>query len=221
MPTHAPTNQIRAEFDAIARLMPQHGPLGPYESWLLDRLPARRDAALEIGCGVGNLTRLLARTFAQTVAIDLAPGMIEEARRRTSAAERVDYVCADMFEWLADKDTAYDCIVSVGTLHHVDLPSALSAMRRALRPGGRLLIVDLCSRTGWRRLLDPIAWVAGGLRNVSRGAFSWRLRTAYRRHGANETYLTRSEVATIARAQLPGAEVRERLLWRYTLVWER
>lgn len=60
----------------------------------------------------------------------------------------------------------------------------------------------------------------GALRTASRGSFSWRLRHAYRCHGENETYLTPAEVARVAAAELPGAEVRERLLWRYTLLWD-
>ena len=94
-------------------------------------------------------------------AIDFAGGMIAEAKRRTGDNAAIEYACADMFDWLARFPEAYDCILTVGTLHHVDLTSALRAISRALKPGGRLLVLDLVRRPGWRYvLINSIVWDA-------------------------------------------------------------
>src|SRR5438067_12390371 len=142
MPTIASPAEIRDDFDAMAPLMPER--LGPHEAWLLSRLPRGRGSALEIGCGAGTVARRLAQSFDRVAAIDFSPAMIEEAKRRTSSP--IDFVCADLFDWLGDHRHAYDCIVTVSTLHHVDLAAALRAMALSLKPGGRLLILDVMSR---------------------------------------------------------------------------
>ena len=222
MPTTASALQIQSDFDAIARLVPDGDRLGPDEDWLLRNLPRGRGTVLEIGCGVGHLARQLTTAFDRVVAIDFAVGMIAEAKRRTGDNAPIEYVCADMFDWLARFPDAYDCIVTVGTLHHVDLTSALRATSRALKPGGRLLVLDLVRRPGWRHVLINIAaFIVARIREalIFRGMAPWKLRRAFWQHGRNETYLTLEEVEHIARDALPGSQVRGHLLWRYSIIW--
>ncbi|HKS21926.1 MAG TPA: class I SAM-dependent methyltransferase [Thermoanaerobaculia bacterium] len=207
MPTTASPAEIRAEFDAMAPLMPDR--LGPAEEWLLAQLPRGR-TVLDIGCGIGTIARRLASSFAHVVAVDFSPAMIAEAQRRSSS---IEFVCADLFDWLREHRDAYDCIVSVSTLHHVDLGDALRAMALSLKPGGRLLVLDVLHRTN--PIVNAAALVAG-FRFTG-----WKLRRAFWRHGRNERYLTLGEAAHTASAALPGARVREHLLWRYSIVWDR
>jgi SAM-dependent methyltransferase len=215
MPTTAAPHQIREDFDAIAAVTPRTEHLGPYEEWLLANLPPARGTVLEVGCGVGNLARRLADEFEHVVAIDFSAGMISEARRR-AASGKVEYVCVDLFEWLKEHPSAYDCIVSVGTLHHVDLGRALEQMALALAPGGRLIVLDLLARKGL--LINAVAWVVARLRDVLLRRVSWKLRREFWRHGRNERYLTLEEVR---QAALPGSRVREHLLFRYSIVWDK
>lgn len=207
MPTTASPAEIRGDFDAMAPLMPER--LGPHEAWLLAQLPRGGGTALEIGCGAGSLARRLAASFENVVAIDFSPAMIEEARRRTPSP--VELVCADMFDWLCDHRDAYDCIVTVATLHHVDLGDALRAMARSLKPGGRLLVLDVMHRRN--PIINAVAFVLGFRLTP------WKLRRAFWRHGRNETYLTIESARRIARQVLPGADVRAHLLFRYSIVW--
>ena len=194
-------------------------------TWFVKNLPSRREALLDVGCGVGDLTRTLEPLFGRADGIDLSAGMIEEARRRTKPGLQIGFARADLFEWLAAHRESYDCIVSVNTLHHVDFADAVRAMSQALRTGGRLLIVDLYGRSGIRHLpVNLAAYAIVGMREaiaLLRGRSSWRLRLAYRRHGRSETYLTVNEVERIASEILPGARVTATLLWRYRLVWEK
>src|ERR1041385_8678426 len=208
MPTTATPAEIRDDFDAMAPLMPDR--LGPHEAWLLAQLPRGRGAALDIGCGAGTVTRRLAQSFDDVTAIDVSPAMIAEAKRR---APSIAFACADLFDWLRDHANAYDCIVTISTLHHVDLADALPAIARSLRPGGRLLALDVMPRRNL--LLDAVA-CALGFRFTS-----WKLRTAFRRHGRNETYLTIDEARCVARRELPGAKVDAHLMWRYSVVWDK
>src|SRR5262245_46536317 len=54
--------------------------------WQLGRFPERRyERALDLGCGTGPYLRLLARFAREVVGVDVAPAMIEEARRNLSS----------------------------------------------------------------------------------------------------------------------------------------
>lgn len=209
MPTTASPAQIRDDFDAMAPLMPER--LGPHEAWLLRQLPARRERALELGCGAGTMARRMAESFAHVDAIDFSPAMIAEANRR--APSSVHFACADLFDWLHDHPDTYDCIVTISTLHHVDLGAALRAMASSLKAGGRLLALDVMAR---RNVVVNAVAFAAGFRPTN-----WKLRQAFWRHGRNETYLTIEEARRVAVEALPGASVRAHLLWRYSIVWDK
>lgn len=229
MPTTATRTELEAQFDAIASLTPARSKFGATERWILANLPAprrrapqsRRRHVLDAGCGVGDLARALAPRFEETDAIDLSPGMIAEAGRRTPQGIPIRYACAELFEWADRHREAYDCIVSVATLHHVDLSAALSHLAGALVPGGRLLVVDLYDRPGLRHLLtNGLAFAVTAVSNAF--APSGRpLREAYRAHGAGESYLTLEEVASRARETLPAVNVHGTLRWRYRLLWDK
>jgi SAM-dependent methyltransferase len=224
MPTSATIEEIRSDFDHIASLSPIRPGSGFVDLWISKNLPASHERLLEIGCGVGELVRTIGPGFGTADAIDISDGMISEARRRTPPGN-INFACADMFEWLQDRPDWYDCIVTVATLHHVDFEASLRAMSRALKAGGRLLIVDLYDRSGVRNLpVNAVAHLVNAVREcvaLVRRRSSIRLRLAYRQHGRNETYLTLQEVRSVAARVLPGARVNDRLLWRYTLVWEK
>lgn len=218
MPTRATTAEIRADFDAIAELMPADDALEPYEAWLLASLPESRGLAVDVGCGVGRLTRRLARAFDRVAGIDASDGMIDQAGRRSAGLPNIEYIRGDLFEHLPRFAGRCDCVACVATLHHVDLRAALRAMAAALKPGGKLLVIDLRDHGGWRSLPGrALAWIVSRVRGIG----PRKLREAYCRHGENETYLALDEVRAIAAEVLPGARVRGRLLWRYSLEWTK
>ncbi len=96
---------------------------------------------LDLGCGTGDYTVVLARRGAWVTAVDLAPVALEVTRRRAArngVGERIE-VARLPAEALALADGAFDWVVGFGVLHHAQ-PSALGAeARRVLRPGGRAL----------------------------------------------------------------------------------
>jgi SAM-dependent methyltransferase len=225
MPTAATASEIQADFDEIAALSPIAPPVTATDRWIERNLPRQRRALLEIGCGVGDLARRLAPHFERSDAIDLSPGMVGEARGRTPSETKIEFSCVDLFEWLDARPETYDCIVTVTTLHHVDLAAALRAMARSLAPGGRLLVVDLDDRSGVRHVLaNALAHALSAIRLAAallQRRSSLRLRLAYRRHGRKETYLRLDEVRRVAAATIPGAIVGRTLFWRYTLLWDK
>jgi trans-aconitate 2-methyltransferase len=105
---------------------------------LLQRVGASEPATVvDLGCGPGNLTALLARRWpgATVTGLDSSPEMIAAARQ---AEPGIDFEVADLREWAAAADgPAVDVLVSNATLQwvpgHLDLLPALVAR---VRPGG-------------------------------------------------------------------------------------
>lgn len=96
----------------------------------------------ELGCGSGWITRLAARCGADAIGFDIAPEMIEIARA-AAEAEHVDarYEVGDMEELELGRD--FDACLVYEALHHSHRPErVLASARSALRPGGRVLLVE-------------------------------------------------------------------------------
>ncbi|WP_373182987.1 methyltransferase domain-containing protein [Halomonas campaniensis] len=108
------------------------------------RLPERAAAVLDLGCGPGHWSARLACRVGEggaVTGIDLAPGMLGEARRRHG--DRVRWLCADAAA-LPLPDAALDLVFSNLALQWCpDLEGTLAELRRVLRPGGRALINTL------------------------------------------------------------------------------
>ena len=213
---------VRADFDAIARLSPASAAPDALTRRLLGHLPERCGEILEIGCGTGEATRFAAGRAARVVAIDLSPEMVRVARERSSGFANIDYHAADAVEW-EYPEARFDALISIATLHHLPFDRIIPAMKRTLRPGGVLLILDLLDRSHPRYLplnalaLLPLGWS----RLRSMGQQSAALRRAYQAHGAHDVYLRPHEARTLFARHLPGARVHHHLRWRYSVVWDK
>ena len=110
---------------------------------MLARVDAGRFArALDVGCGEGRFSRMLAARGISTVGIDPTDALLAEARRRDPAGDyRPGRAGALDFP-----DASFDLVVSYLTLIDIpDINSAIPEMARVLRPGGALLIANLTS----------------------------------------------------------------------------
>ncbi len=108
--------------------------------------PRAGDRILDVGCGTGYLTRVLAPVVTptgQVTGLDPSPAMIEYALGR--APGNTDYTVGRGQD-LPFPDDSFDAVVSSLALHHIpadDRREAVREMFRVLRPGGRLLVADL------------------------------------------------------------------------------
>jgi 2-polyprenyl-3-methyl-5-hydroxy-6-metoxy-1,4-benzoquinol methylase len=96
----------------------------------------------ELGCGPGWISRLAARQGVEAVGYDISPEMIEIARER-AAEEGVDarFEVADMER--LDPGGRFDVCLVYDALHHTPRADlVLASAHRALKPGGRLLLVE-------------------------------------------------------------------------------
>lgn len=216
---------VRADFDRIA-LLPADGwdHNSHYHAFLLRHLPASCREALEIGCGTGAFSRLLANRAAHLLALDLSPQMIAAARLRSSSFANIEFQVADAVA-LDFPTERFDCIATIATLHHLPLALMLSKMKRALKRDGVLLVLDLYEAKG---LADALAFAAAmpvnlGLRLIKQRRLRAprAVRAAWAEHALHDSFPTLSEVRELCTEILPGARVRKHLLWRYSIVWRK
>jgi demethylmenaquinone methyltransferase/2-methoxy-6-polyprenyl-1,4-benzoquinol methylase len=97
---------------------------------------------LELACGTGLWTRHLVPRAARVTAVDASLESLARNRERLRPG-RVDYLCADLFEWRPPRD--FDFVMFGFWLSHV--PAARfdafwSLVRDVLRPGGKVFFVD-------------------------------------------------------------------------------
>jgi len=115
--------------------------------------------ALEIGCGTGLLSLLLAPSLRSLTAVDAAPGMIDMLRHKLSASPPPATNILPMCALLTDENDArigvdpvtgetqtgrrFDLVISHLVLHHIaDLEGLFAMVFRVLKSGGRVAVTD-------------------------------------------------------------------------------
>lgn len=97
----------------------------------------------DLACGTGRVAAALAPAVGRVIAIDDSPQMLAAARRRLAELPGVE-VREGRLEELPLADASLDAATLFLALHHVAEPHlVLAEARRVLRPGGRLLLVDM------------------------------------------------------------------------------
>jgi SAM-dependent methyltransferase len=161
-----------------------------------------RRMALDFGCGVGRITRALARHFETVVGLDVAPSMIERARALNADRPNCTFVLNRAPDLRQFDDGTFDVIYSVIVLQHI--PPAVARMYirefiRVLAPGG-VLMFQLPEVTG--RQLFENAPVAGTplKRLLPRRLVVWWRRLKYAAIMRNKT--AKIEMFGMARADV-------------------
>lgn len=97
----------------------------------------------DLGCGTGQISQSLAPFVRRVIAVDGSPAMLDAARARLAGLENVETREGEL-ESLPVADGELDAAIAFLVLHYVTEPAeALAQAARALRPGGRLLVVDM------------------------------------------------------------------------------
>ena len=109
------------------------------------RLPLVDDRLIvgDLGCGTGQMSEALAPHVARVIAIDGSADMLRAARARLEGSSNVE-VREGALEALPIEDGLLDAVLVSLVLHHQPEPGrVLAEAARVLRPGGRILVVDM------------------------------------------------------------------------------
>ncbi len=125
----------------------------PGRSWqalahlLLDLLPPMVIA--DLGAGEGTLSQLLARKAKRVIAVDNSEKMVEfgASIARENGFANLEYRLGDIQDPPIPKESVDIAIFSQALHHAASPPKALGAAHRILKPGGRILILDLLSHS--------------------------------------------------------------------------
>jgi SAM-dependent methyltransferase len=190
-----------------------------YQRWVLRQIPPTAGMTLDVGCGTGNLVRALSPLVGAAHGIDSDPAVVALAQESSTGIRNVTFENRDLMD--LPPIPAYDAVTAVAVVHHLPLAQALTQMRNILRPIGRIIIVG-CYReetfTDYAVSLTalPVNAVMGFLKrkHISAARIAMSAPTA-----PAETSLR--EVRATARRILPGARIRRRLFWRYSLTYTK
>jgi SAM-dependent methyltransferase len=198
-----------------------------FHGWILRNLPARRRAAVDVGCGTGVLAGKLATHFAQVTVIDADAGMAAAATARLAQHPAVTVRHCSFGQFVAAAgDSDVDLITMVAVLHHLDIYDTLAQIPRLLAPGGRLLVVGLARVNSLPDLgVDLISAAANPVMGLIKHPRPARPgdgpAAGHPVMPVKDPTTTLADITAAARTHLPGATIRRRLFFRYTLRWDK
>lgn len=173
VPWNEKTRRVRGVFDSVANrydLMNDLMSGGLHRAWkwftlrLANLRPGQR--ALDVAGGTGDLAAGLAGQVGSrglVVLTDINAAMLDRGRDRLidrGLVGNIRYVQANA-ERLPFADATFDCItIGFGLRNVTDKPAALASMRRVLKPGGQLLILEFSHPTapGLKPLYDAYSF---------------------------------------------------------------
>lgn len=128
-------------------------------------LPRQREKAsvLDVGCGVGRWSRVLALQGARVTGVDISPTMTAEAARRTNGLD-CRFIVADLAHF--DTGERHALIVGVTVLQHIldeaAFERAIANLARHLAPGGRMVLLEAAPTRRVKRC-DTAIFTARGM----------------------------------------------------------
>lgn len=142
---------VQAQFDPQAQAYLQSAvhAAGPdllrAQALIDEHIPSTSGRLLDVGCGAGHLSFAVAGLLASVVAVDPSPGMLATTSQAASdkGLSTIRTVQASA-ESLPFEDGQFCVVASRYSAHHwLNLPDALKEMRRVVKPGGFLLMIDI------------------------------------------------------------------------------
>jgi demethylmenaquinone methyltransferase / 2-methoxy-6-polyprenyl-1,4-benzoquinol methylase len=146
-----PADGVRRMFDRIAPVydaMNRVMTAGLDRRWrriTIEQAVRSGDWTLDACCGTGDLAIAARAAGAEVVGLDFSERMLERARRK---APEIEFVHGDMLELPFDAGSFDSATVGFGVRNVEDLTAGIRELRRVLRPGGRLGILEITTPRG-------------------------------------------------------------------------
>jgi SAM-dependent methyltransferase len=211
-------------FNPIAALYERYAEVNDclYRPFLEAALPPGGGRAVDLGCGSGRFTGLLADRYTHVLAVDIADREIDIAKRKR-ARPNITYRVSDLLDVKAERDGRFDAVLTVNALFNLfrdqDPDDVLRHVRSLVAPGGTAVIVDVVSarsdsvlRHRWWGIEDA-ARTLGRHRSAAAVWTVLRLRQhpVWMRHARTNRSLTRAAFHERCAAVFPRARFADRL----------
>ncbi len=110
--------------------------------WLNKHLPDGKIDVLDIGCGNGALLNVLSDRIGSGIGVDESASILHRARLRNSDISNVRFESIKG-PILPFPDNSFDAVISLMSFRYLDWDPLLHEVKRVMRPGGKLLIIDM------------------------------------------------------------------------------
>ena len=211
-------------FNKVAMLPDKWDHNQQYQNYMLKRVKTPCHLALDIGCGTGEFSKILTQKCDKVIGIDVAPKMIEMAKER-NASSSIEYLLSDADTFLEKNENTFDTIVSIAAFHHMDYHKMLVQCKKALKPGGFLVIQDLYKEnTLTFMLLSLIGTIVNPFFMLVKNGHLWvskEERSVWAMHSDDDIYNTIKEISSMANKVLGEFDLKRHLFWRYTLIYHK
>ncbi|XP_072273271.1 putative methyltransferase DDB_G0268948 [Pyxicephalus adspersus] len=101
-----------------------------------ERLPKPHEFAVDVGCGTGQSTRILAPYFKKVLGTDISEAQVEEAKKALGCPNVIYSACPA--EEVPVDDASVDLLTACAAVHWFDIGKFLKEVNRILKPGGCL-----------------------------------------------------------------------------------
>ena len=185
-----------------------------YHKWILKHIN-NGDYVLDVGCGDGLLVQKIAKICRQVTGIEPHLSSALRARERLENVKNA-YVENISFEEYYAESNAFDVIVFVASLHHMDLEFCANKVKELLAPGGQLLVVGCSKPDGFvDSFIECLRVIPAKLGSLVHGE---------KNRGnigvpVQEPNLSLRQICHVTDIYLPNAKLRRGLYYRYLLSW--
>ncbi len=168
--------------------------------------PQQAMAVLDVGCGTGIQLASYQHSGCQVTGVDASPAMLEVARHRLGEGASLTVGDAAALPY---PDRAFDLVLAATVLHEMPpraRTAALGEMKRVLRPGGSILLIDFEAGP-----VRPVrGWITKGViavTEVAAGRSHHRNYRDFMAHGALPPLLEARGISVIQRKIVSGGAI--------------
>jgi len=150
---------------------------------MLQQLSLADQLILDVGCGTGRWAEMVVNYLphSEVWGLDLSDKMLEHAAVRARGYPGRMHFSQGDSQSLPYHDASFDLVTCSHSFHHYpDQLKVVKEMRRVLKPGGRIMLVDGCRDTfwGWFIFDGLVTWAEGNVHHCSSGLMQTLFREA-------------------------------------------
>ncbi|MCH8286635.1 class I SAM-dependent methyltransferase [candidate division KSB1 bacterium] len=103
----------------------------------------KNDRILDVGCGIGRYTLILAERGFKVEGLDLTPGLLEQLQEADGGKYNIPLYCSDIIDYPPELESKFDKVIGFFTLHHLhNIERCYHAMTELLKPGGKIVFLE-------------------------------------------------------------------------------